>query len=365
MFNIILEKYISMRFKHIILLFVFSVVAGAAFGQKDRITQFTQSNLPAEMQAYLDQATSDKEKKADNAKLIGVFAAQYGRLGADMQGRVTAICNTVLKLKVRQHPDVYNFISVFNKMAADGGEANFGQWIASIEYIQSRNKKVKDFTDFIEFTASFVTSRTLYTSRSCTWQMQSGCAYRLLFEGNEIKIVVDKPIELYYSSDKDNGTIYGTKGVYHYFDNLWKGQGGRLNWDRTGIPTTQCWANLNRYEAVTKFPKFNADSVEFTNTSYFSKPIYGRVEEALSAKMEPEKYSFPKFRSYQKDFKMKDILPGVDYSGSFMMNGSRFITSDTKNPATLIFYRQGRPFITVNSVKFTITSPTSASARPT
>ena len=136
-----------MRFKHIILLFVFSVVAGTAFGQKDRITQFTQSNLPAEMQAYLDQATSDKEKKADNAKLIGVFAAQYGRLGADMQGRVTAICNTVLKLKVRQHPDVYNFISVFNKMAADGGEANFGQWIESIEYIQSRNKKVKDFTE--------------------------------------------------------------------------------------------------------------------------------------------------------------------------------------------------------------------------
>ena len=90
-----LEKYISMRFKHIILLFVFSVVAGTAFGQKDRITQFTQSDLPAEMQAYLDQATSDKEKKADNAKLIGVFAAQYGRLGADMQGRVTAICNTV------------------------------------------------------------------------------------------------------------------------------------------------------------------------------------------------------------------------------------------------------------------------------
>lgn len=327
----------------------------AAMAQKNRITEFTQAGLPAEMQEYLDQATSDKDRKAENARLMRDFGVRYGALQGSLQERVVAICNTVLKLKVRQHPDVTNFISVFNLMTASSA-SNFDQWLSCIEFLQSRNKKVKDFTDFIEFSAGLVTSRTLYASRSCTWQLQKDCTYGIVFEGNEIKVVVDRPVELYYSSDKDNGTIYGTKGVYHYLDNKWTGDGGRLNWDRTGISSTVCWANLNRYEAVTKFPKFIADSVQFTNTNYFSKPIYGRVEEALSAKMEPEKYSYPKFRSYQKDFKMKDILPGVDYSGSFMMNGSKFITSDTKNPATLIFYRGGQPFITVNSVKFTITA---------
>lgn len=277
-------------------------------------------------------------------------------MSSEEQSRLTAISNVVLKLKVRQLPDVSNFISTVNKMKSAGESENFDQWLSCIEFIQGRNKKVKDFTDFVEFTDGLVSSRTLHASRSCTWQMQSGCKYRMKIENGEIKIVVDSPIELYYSSDKDNGTIYGTKGEYYYFDNTWKGNGGRLNWDRTGIPTTACWANLSKYEAVTKFPKFVADSVQFTNTNYFSQPIYGRVEEALSAKMEPEKYTFPKFRSYQKDFMMKDVLPGVDYRGSFMMNGSKFITSDTKNPATLIFYRQGQPFITVNSVKFTITS---------
>ena len=53
---------------------------------------------------------------------------------------------------------------------------------------------------------------------------------------------------------------------------------------------------------------------------------------------------------------MKDLLPGVDYQGSFMMNGPRFITSDDKNPATMIFYRGGKKFITVTSTKFVITS---------
>ena len=346
-----------MKTKSLLFLFVALTTMGGAMAQKGRITEFTQNGLPTEMREYLDQATSDKEKKAADAKLIMVFSNVYQALSGEEQSRITAISNTVLKLKVRQHPDVYNFLDVVVKMGANGGgHDNFDQWLSCIEYIQSRNKKIKDFTDFVEFTAALVDSRTLYASRSCTWQMQSGCKFKILFEGEEIKIVVDSPIELYYSSDKDNGTIYGTRGVYHYFDNRWEGNGGRLNWDRTGIPTTACWANLSKYEAVTKFPKFNADSVQFTNTNYFSQPIYGRVEEALSAKMEPEKYSFPKFRSYQKDFTMKDVLPGVDYRGSFMMNGSKFITSDTKNPATLIFYRQGQPFITVNSVKFTITS---------
>ena len=346
-----------MRFKQLMILFLSVLIAVTVHAQKDRITQFTQQNLPSEMQAYLDQATSDKEKKIDDARLTNVFATFYGQMDNETQGRITAICNNVLKLKVRQHPDVYNFIYTVDLMyGASSDKSNFKQWLNCIEFIQSRNKKIKDFTDFIEFTIHFFGDRTLYSSRSCTWQMQAGIDFTLLCENGDIKIVVDKPIELYYSSDKDNGTIYGTKGVYYYFDNKWVGNGGRLNWDRTGIPTTQCWAVLSRYEAITKFPKFIADSVQFTNTAYFNQPIYGRVEEALSAKMEPEKYSFPKFRSYQKDFRMKDILPGVDYSGSFTMNGSRFITSDTKNPATLIFYRGGTPFITVNSVKFTITS---------
>lgn len=345
-----------MRIKRLIVLIFALCVVPMAMAQKNRITEFTPSGLPQEMLEYLNQATSDKDRKAENARLMRDFGVRYGALDGPTQGRVTAICNTVLKLKVRQHPDVTNFISLFNTLAATGNSSNFDQWLGCIEYIQSRNKKIKDFTDFVEFSAGLATSRTLYASRSCTWQLQKDCAYRLAFEDNEIKVFVDKPVELYYSSDKDNGTIYGTKGVFHYFDNKWVGNGGRLNWDRTGIAPTVCWASLSKYEAVVKFPKFVADSVQFTNTNYFSKPIYGRVEEALSAKLEPEKYSFPKFRSYQKDFKMKDILPGVDYSGSFMMNGSKFITSDTKNPATLVFYRSGKPFITVNSVKFTITA---------
>ena len=149
------------------LLAVLMCILPTAMAQKSRITEFTQAGLPAEMQEYLEQATSDKDKKAEVGRLMRDFGTRYGSLQGSLQGRVVGICNTVLKLKVRQHPDVMNFISVFNQMTASSA-ANFDQWLSCIEFLQARNKKVKDFTDFIEFTGALVSSRTLYAWSSTT-----------------------------------------------------------------------------------------------------------------------------------------------------------------------------------------------------
>ena len=352
-----------MKIKRFVVVVVALVWAVAAMGQKKPVgVTFTYENLPAELLMYLDQATSQDDRKKADAKLIGKFEPIYKGWDERTQVRYKDVCVTLQKLRVKQFPDVEHFIEVTCLMGTSG-KANFGAWMDCLEFIQGRNKKVKDFTDFVDFSEKLEKERMLNDARTSLWQAQAGVEYRLGLEGKNIVVTFPKAMELYYSSDKDNGTIYGTTGKYYYFDHKWFGKGGRLNWDRTGLPTTVCWATLKDYEAVTKFPKFTADSVMFTNTKYFTTPIMGRVEEALSAQMAPEKYMYPKFRSYQKDFEMKNIVEGVDYSGSFMMNGAKFVTSDTKNPATLVFRRGGKLFATVKSVKFTITSTQIASDR--
>ena len=330
--------------------------------KKPTTIDFTFENLPAELGMYLDQATSQDDRKKANAKLIQQFEPIYKGWDESTQIRYRDICVTMQKLRVKQFPDFAHFIEVTNLMATKGS-ANFAVWVDCLEFLQARNKKIKDFTDFVDFSEQLENDRMLNNVRTSVWQAQAGAQYILKLEGKNIVVEFPKKMELYYSSDKDNGTIYGTTGRFYYFDNKWYGNGGRLNWDRTGLPTTVCWAELKGYEAVTKFPKFNADSVLFTNTKYFTKPILGRVEEALSGQTEPEKYTYPKFRSYQKDFEMKNIVEGVDYSGSFMMNGAKFVTSDSKHPASLLFRRNGKVFARVQSVKFTITSKQIASER--
>ena len=132
-----------MKLKFWIIVMLALVVTTGAKAQKNHLTAFTQENLPTEMLTYLDQATSDKEKKKDNAKLIMEFGTVYSQLDGAMQKRMTAVCNTVLKLKVRQHPDVFNFIGTVNLMYTKGGRTNFDAWVGCLEFIQGRNKKIK------------------------------------------------------------------------------------------------------------------------------------------------------------------------------------------------------------------------------
>ena len=344
------------RILSLLLLCALCLSAGAQKSKtQDKITTLDAASMPSQLLELMNQSTKQEDKQKACTKMIQGFVPVYNALDARSQERVTAIYNTMIKLRVRPLPDLYDFTEALMRFRA-GSPANFSAWIDCIEFLQGRNKRVKDVTEFVEFADNLQKDRTLCKTSAALWQTQAGVPFSLRQEGKEILVEFSQNMELYYSSNRDYGTIYGTSGTYYYFDNRWVGRGGRVNWDRTGIPSAQCYATLSRYEAVTKFPKFSADSAQFVNTKYFDRPIYGRIDEALSSRMEPDKYTYPKFRSYQKDFQMKNVLQGVDYEGSFMMNGAKFVTTDEKNPATMVFYRNGQRFITVKSTKFTISS---------
>lgn len=320
--------------------------------QKNTAVEFDAASLPEQLLEYMNSATSKDDVRQTNGKMIEKFRSAYLSMDNAMQQRVTTSYNTLVKLRIRQQPDLYDFTSALSEVAQS--QTSFDEWMQAVEMLQARRKKVKDVVDFALFTQELLNDRTLYRSKNSIWQAQPGTPFRIVTEEKTIQVIFDRPMELYYSSGGDGGTIYGTTGSYDYLENRWQGKGGRIDWSRTGIPATKCWAQLERYEAITKFPKFTADSVLFTNTNYFQQPIRGKLSEALSSRTSPDKYTYPKFQSYQKNFVMKDIMPGVDYSGSFMMNGPNFITSDENNVATLIFRRGNEPFITVSSMRFSL-----------
>ena len=92
----------------------FSLQFSVAFAQKGKPVDFTRAGLPGELQAYLEQATSDKELKSKTAATMAQFSTLYGALDGQLQDRVTTICNTLQKLRVRPHPDVTDFVEAFN-----------------------------------------------------------------------------------------------------------------------------------------------------------------------------------------------------------------------------------------------------------
>ena len=343
----------NMKSKHLIVTLLLCLATIAASAQKSKGITFSPDGLPDQLVEYLNSATSDDSKKKSNTKLIKQFTPLYESMTSERQQQVTQLYAYTQKARLKPVPDVADLTSTLMLYAQKGDDA-LGGWLAALSRLEAKNSKAKAVGDFVDFSQKLMAENKLYHTGSSDWSFTPGAQFTIGVDGGDIVVTFAGTIDLTLSSNRDQSTIHQTSGQFNYTTGRWQGKGGHIDWGRTGLDRAECWANLATYEANVKFPKFSADSVEFVNTKYFATPIKGRIDEAVANAMEPSKYNFPRFRSYQKDFVIKDILPGVDYSGSFMMNGSKFITADSLHEASLIFYRGGRRQLAVTSRKFTI-----------
>ncbi len=344
------------------------VLTTTLMAQKTKNVQFTPAGLPDELLEYMNNSTNDKDRQKENTKILKDFKTAYNNFDSRLQERLVGIYSYTVKAKMKGNPEMSGLTQMLTTIATtpSGGDGvadaysnapNLEGFVASLEAFAKRSAKAKAVTEYVNFCEGLFSDRVLYRSGSCEWKFAPRTPFRLGVKEGVPLVWFDTPADLHYASAKDEGVIKGTTGVYDYKENLWRGEGGRVEWIRTGLAADVCYADLSHYRAETKFPKFKADSVEFVHATYFTTPIRGRIEEQLDSPKEPEKYSYPRFRSHQRDFVIKDILPGVDYSGSFMMNGSKFVTASSKHPATLVFNHDGRKRLTATSMKITI-SPT-------
>lgn len=326
--------------------------------KKSKVT-FELDSMSVQLLRYLNGKSKVEEKIAENTALVDSFQTVFVGLDSKYQQQVVDIYNAARRTKMEPTPDYLNLTRTLIAYSnATVSVTVFDEWLNAVSAIFELTQKKKEITGFIEYTAGLLEGRTLYRSKSSLWRTQEGSKFAFEVLKNDVRTRFKGKVELTYASgvgkNADENTIHNTTGDYYFLAETWEGKGGRLTWDRCGVPEGVCYADLETYSAPTKLPKFTADSVTFINTNYFKSPIKGSVEEALAYKTEPEKYNFPKFRSYQKDFQIKDILPGVDFEGNFMMYGARFVTNDEKNPASMIFYRDGKRFLVVSSTKFSV-----------
>ena len=342
--------------RYTVLLALLALTVSVMAQKPKQATEFSTAGLPDELLEWMNKSTSDSDKQRENTKTVKAFRASYGAMDERMQERVTAVMNYGVKAKMKGNAEMCPLVRTLTAYAtAPGGGQNLDGWLKVVEAMKKKAAKVKAVMEWVDFSERLLAERVLYRSQTSEWRFDAKAPFRIEVSDGVATVWFDTPADLFYSSAKDGGTIHGTTGSYDYKEQLWRGEGGRIDWGRTGLGAEACYAELASYKAETKFPKFNADSARLVHTHYFGEPVMGRVEEALSTAMEPGKYSYPRFRSYKRDFVIPNIMPDVDYSGSFMMNGSKFITSSSKHPASLIFKRGGQRQLSVTAQKFTIT----------
>lgn len=343
-----------------VVLFFFIIFQGfAVFSQRPKQEEFTEKNFLVEFEIlYKQDRTVGKDHEKQYDALYKEYQSLWNQLPFNTKDKVAEISNRLIKLKAPIYPAFYNFLNaqlgVFKKFQST---QQVYEWVLCTEVVLDEKRRLKDFNDFIATTSLLIDKNFLYESRTSIWEFPPSTDFSFKAQNKNVEIIFKTPFDLVYNSQGDANVIYRTTGSYYPLDTKWEGKGGRIDWGRTGISEAKCFADLGKYEAITKFPKFTADSVRFIHTDYFKEPMLGKVEDQLSGRMEPGKYTYPRFRSYTKEFVIKNLFPDVNYQGSFMMNGGKFLTSGVDGmTSTIIFYRQGNPFLYVESPSFLIDS---------
>lgn len=278
----------------------------------------------------------------------------YGGYFSDKQREgVYNVTNTMLKKKLRAFPDFRNYLFTVGSFVTDENqtEESFEAW-QGILFELLKQKRKRNFTNFLEFCNVLFRENAIYSSASTKWGANNN-NYRFAYDSLP-KITFDS-LDLICYAKRDSMKIYRTKGAYYPTTNTWVGSGGIINWERAGFDESDVYAEIGVYKIDTKLSDYEIDSVIFHNSFYFDQPLAGKISNKLLANMRPDKATYPRFDSYDKRIVIENLSPGVNFNGGFSMVGSKLLGKGTEEQQALVeFFRNDTLFLRSYSENFSI-----------
>ncbi len=339
--------------RYVLILFIVINFTQKSVAQLNPIKQYTEDPVKflEEVKTMFEVTNMDKKEIKEYMEQF-TLAWNNAKYNANLKKATYTACNLMVKKKVRILPDYKNYLTaVMNFVNSNQSEANFLAWQGCIEKILAGS--IKNYSEYLEMSENLFASNTFYKSSVVEYASNNN-NYKFEYDGAP-KVIFSSLNLRCFNNQNDSGVVYNTKGVYYPDKGIFVGQGGKVNWKRTGLEENMVWAELKNYEIVLKTSGFTADSVIFYNKNYFQKPIIGRLTEKVVSE-KGSNISFPRFDSYSKRMQILDIAKDIDYDGGFSMKGAKFVGSgDKEKDANLFFKRNGKKFMIVGSKMIGIT----------
>lgn len=280
----------------------------------------------------------------ENGKLIVTdFKAKWdaSSMPEAQAQRIITTCNEMLDKKMRPSPDFEIFLTTViafvnqNKLAT-----HYLAWDKQLKpYYKVTSRRM---LDFIEATRGLLANNALSNTKTRTWYASSP-DYEFI-DDNGRPAVSFKKTNIKCVSQGDSGFIEDTKGTFYLDDFNWKGEGGKVTWERVVIAPAVCFAMLKKYDIDLTRGEYTADSAEFYNSDYLGSKIFGKLEEKILDRL-PDALaaSHPRITSYRKDLIINKFVDNVRYVGGYAQYGRKVLAHGTpEKPATFRFYYKNR-----------------------
>ncbi|MFN5323940.1 MAG: hypothetical protein ACK5C5_03385 [Bacteroidota bacterium] len=301
-----------------------------------------------EMQAFLSLTNKkDAEELIDRFEPLWMGAA----FNNQQRERVFYTCDAMLKKRLKPFPDFFNYLNSLVIFAeSKQSPQRFDAWHNGIDILLSGSSR--NFSILIGVCNGLFQGGYLFESSAVKWRSTS---LDYTFEQDSIPKIGFKSLDLICVSKGDSLVISKTSGFLYPTLKKFVGSGGKVTWERAGLAADQVYADLSKFSIDLSGSDYDADSAVFHNKSILDQPLVGRVSDKLLVRTDSSSVSYPRFRSYNGDLEIKQLIKDAQYTGGFSMHGSKIIGSGTKSKnASLIFKRNNIPFLIASAQGFVI-----------
>ena len=324
---------------HKLLLALFVLFASLPLSAQ-KLTEFSEnrSEFVKQMETFM---TSSKRKVMQ--EVYEAFEEQFtgGAFTEEEFVLLRTTCNAMLGQKMSASPYFSNYLKSLTIIKkGDKGAERFVQWhevlngfIGDIE-----NRKLNPIKSYLKFSFEFFDKNTLrYSSSGVNW-MAKADDFRLKYENKRPYVEYDQ-LDLICFRKKDSIRILETAGVYDPIDQIWKGKGGKVQWERFNLGDT-IHVILSEYEVEAKKSIYEVASAQLYYKDLFpGGPIEGSFTDKILASSNRKEGSYPRFESRDSILKIDNIGGGVRFVGGFRLQGTTVYGYGSKeNKAKIAVY---------------------------
>ncbi len=323
----------------------------------------TFSNDPATFLKQVDKYLSSSNR-TKTKEFIEVFTPVWlNQFSADYQSKVVRTSNLIIEKRLSGYPNLYGYLfSAYSFVKNEQPQSSFDSWHTTIDKLL-KSKKVKSFKQFIETCSGLFADGTIFSNQKHLWGVRGG-TYQFDFVKNKPKIYFEDVTLYCYVFNKtqskrtekyvDSTVVRVTKGDYQPLINKWTGRGGKVDWVKTGLAPEKNYVTITDYSMTLKATKVSSDSAE-VHSDFYETPLLGSFTDVATASHRNDEFIYPQFVSFSRKIVKKNILPNIDYVGGFSLNGNSFAGVGFNNePASLIFFKDGKTFVKASAMLFKI-----------
>jgi hypothetical protein len=266
------------------------------------------------------------------------FIRLYDSVSYEQRTEIIKVSNLMLDRRCRPRPHFIAYQRVMIQFfLEDKTSHGYEEWLEGFLLIlNDENIPIGNIAQFLSLTTSLLEENIFYASNSITWKVSTPS---FQFRTEETMRVHFEDVTVACYSGRDFIQILNAYGYIDPFTLEWMGKGGKVTWERTGMPDSEMHAILHNYRINLKTPGYSADSVDMYYPALFEGIAQGRLEDKVTQIQDLASIRYPIFSSYQNSYSIEDYVPGIDYRGGLTIEGANLVGSGVSgDPAELKIY---------------------------